>query len=199
MRSWLRPKEDQMSDPEPVGIERRFGWSNMFVAPEDDPRSNGATENSERAVLLDYLRHYRLTLPLKCADLTPEQLARRSVPPSTLSLLGLVRHMAFVEQVWFRIRMAGEEVPRLYRPEGEPAQDFDGAVGDPEVVAEAWATWRSEVEFAEQFVAGIDDLGFVGAEGHFLRDIIVHMIEEYARHCGHADLLRECIDGRVGQ
>ena len=107
--------------------------------------------------------------------------------------------MAFVEQVWFRIRMAGQQVPRLYRPEGEPAQDFDGAVGDPEVVAEAWATWRSEVEFAERFVAETDDLGTVGAEGHFLRDVLVHMIEEYARHCGHADLLRECIDGRVGQ
>ena len=188
-----------MSEPKRVEVERHFGWEDMFVPPKEDPRSDGPSENSERAVLLDYLRDYRLTLQLKCADLTPEQLARRSVPPSTLSLLGLVRHMAGVEQIWFRIRMAGQQVPRHYRPEGRPNQDFDGAVGEPEVVAEAWATWRSEVEFAERFVAETDDLGFVGAEGHFLRDILVHMIEEYARHCGHADLLRECIDGRVGQ
>ena len=188
-----------MSEPERVEVERHFGWEDMFVSPKEDPRSDGPSENSERAVLLDYLRDYRLTLQLKCTDLSPEQLARRSVPPSTLSLLGLVRHMAGVGQVWFRIRMAGRSVARHYRPEGRPSQDFDGAVGDPGVVAEAWSTWRQEVEFAEQFVAGIDDLGFVGAEGHFLRDILVHMIEEYARHCGHADLLRECIDGRVGQ
>jgi hypothetical protein len=187
-----------MSD-QGVEVERRFGWEDMFVAPEDDPRSDGPSENSERSVLVDYLRDYRLTLQLKCADLDVEQLARRSVPPSTMSLLGLVRHLAGVEQTWFRIRMAGQNVPRHYRPEGQPRQDFDGAVADPEVVAEAWATWRSEVEFAEQFVAGTDDLGFVGVEGNFLRDILVHMIEEYARHCGHADLLRECIDGRVGQ
>jgi uncharacterized protein DUF664 len=188
-----------MSETQGVGTQRRFGWKDMFVAPEEDPRSDEPAENNERAVLLDYLQHYRLTLQLKCAGLDAEQLARRSVPPSTMSLLGLVRHLAGVEQVWFRIRMAGQNVPRHYRRDGQRDQDFDGAVGDPEVVAEAWATWRSEVEFAEQFVAATDDLGFVGAEGHFLRDILVHMIEEYARHCGHADLLRECIDGRVGQ
>ena len=188
-----------MSETHRVEVERRFGWEDMFVAPEEDPRSDGPSKNTERAVLLDYLRDYRLTLQLKCADLDAEQMARRSVPPSTLSLLGLVRHLAGVEQAWFRIKMAGQDVPRHYRPEDRPGQDFDGAVGDPEVVTEAWATWRSEVEFAEQFVARTDDLGFVGAEGHFLRDILVHMIEEYARHCGHADLLRECIDGRVGQ
>ena len=73
--------------------------------------------------------------------------------------------------------MAGGDVPRHYRPDGQPGQDFDGAVGDPEVVAEAWATWRSEVAFAEEYVAAADDLGLVGAEGHFLRDILVHMIE----------------------
>ncbi len=188
-----------MGETESVPVERRFGWENMFVTPEEDPRSDGPSENSERAVLLDYLRDYRLTLQMKCADLSAEQLARRSVPPSNLSLLGLVRHLARVEQTWFRIRMAGQDVPRHYRPDGQPGQDFDGAVGDPEVVAEAWATWRSEVAFAEEYVAAADDLGLVGAEGHFLRDILVHMIEEYARHCGHADLLRECIDGRVGQ
>ncbi len=188
-----------MGDADPE-VERRFGWADMFVTPEEDPRSDRPAENSERAVLLDYLRDYRLTFQLKCADLDPEQLARRSVPPSTLSLLGLVRHLASVEQLWFRIRMAGQPGPRHFHgPEDPPDQDFEGAVGDPDVVAEAWATWRSEVEFAEAYVAAADDLGLVGAEGDVLRNILVHMIEEYARHCGHADLLRERIDGRVGQ
>ena len=66
-------------------------------------------------------------------------------------------------------------------------------------MAEAWATWRAEVEFADEYVAAADDLGLVGASGSYLRNVLVHMIEEYARHCGHADLLRERIDGRVGQ
>ena len=83
-----------MGETESVPVERRFGWENMFVTPEEDPRSDGPSENSERAVLLDYLRDYRLTLQMKCADLSAEQLARRSVPPSSLSLLGLVRHLA---------------------------------------------------------------------------------------------------------
>jgi hypothetical protein len=202
MRSWVRPPKKGlgMTDTEPIARERRFGWASMFVAPEEDPRSKGPSENSERAVLLHYLRRYRLTFELKCADLDPAQLARRSVPPSTLSLLGLVRHLASVEQLWFRIRMAGRPGPRHYHgPEDPPDHDFEGAIDDPEVVAEAWATWRSEVEFAEEYVAAADDLGRVGSGGEFLRSVLVHMIEEYARHCGHADLLRERIDGRVGQ
>jgi uncharacterized damage-inducible protein DinB len=181
------------------GITRTFGWSDMFVHPDDDPRPVEASANTERAVLLDYLGYHRLTLQLKCADLDAESLARRSVPPSNLSLLGLVRHMAKVEQIWFRIRMAGERVPRHYRTEDRPDMDFEDALGDPAVVADAWQTWRSEVEFAERFVADADDLGMIGADGDSLREVLVHMIEEYARHNGHADLLRERIDGRVGQ
>lgn len=77
-------------------------------------------------------------------------MARRSVPPSNLSLLGLVRHMAEVERIWFRRRLAGEDAPRLY---GERDADFEGAVADPGVVAQAWADWRSEVAFAERFAA----------------------------------------------
>jgi len=82
-----------------------------------------------------------------------------------------------------------------HRPDG----DFNGAVPDPEVVAEAWNTWRAEVEFADRFVAEAPDLEVVGKEGDVLREVLVHMIEEYARHNGHADFLRERIDGRVGQ
>jgi uncharacterized damage-inducible protein DinB len=177
--------------------ERRFGWSDMWATPEDDPRTDGGFEG-ERATLVGYLRDQRLTLEMKCSGLGAEALARRSVPPSNLSLLGLVRHMAEVERGWFRLRLAGQDVARLYRTAEDRNGDFDGAVADPEVVAEAFATWKREIAFAEQFTEE-HDLEFTGAEGHVLREILVHMIEEYARHNGHADLIRERIDGRVGQ
>jgi uncharacterized damage-inducible protein DinB len=120
-----------------------------------------------------------------------------------MSLLGLVRHMAEVERSWFRRVMAGEEATRLYATGDDRDADWNGAVADPAVVAEAWSAWRSEVAFAENFVATTSDLGTLGhrkdGPGPQLRSVLIHMIEEYARHCGHADLLRERIDGRVGQ
>jgi uncharacterized damage-inducible protein DinB len=143
----------------------------------------------------------------KCQGLDGEQLARRAVPPSNLSLLGLLRHMAGGEQFWFRLTMAGQRGPQHYRDDANPNGDFNGAVADPDVVADAWARWRAEVEFAERFVAEAPDLEITGdaslGEGDpeliTLREVLVHMIEEYARHNGHADLLRERVDGRVGQ
>ena len=181
--------------PQPA---RHFGWSDMFVRPEDDPRSDTGFDG-ERATLVGFLRDQRLTLELKCAGLDASDLARRSVPPSNLSLLGLLRHMAAVEQTWFRIRMAGQDEPRLFRSDDDRDLDFNGAVPDPAVVAEAWDAWRAEVAFAEQYVDDAPDVERVGRDGHDLRTVLVHMIEEYARHNGHADLLRERIDGRVGQ
>jgi uncharacterized damage-inducible protein DinB len=175
----------------------------MWMDPDGDPRfANGETDG-EKANLQDYLRGYRLTMEMKCADLDADQLALRSVPPSTMSLLGLVRHMADVERSWFRRVMAGADAPPLYWSDDIPDVDWNGAVADPEVVAEAWRAWRDEVAFAEAFIADADDLAMRGTmkngETVPLRDVLVHMIEEYARHCGHADLLRERIDGRVGQ
>ena len=175
---------------------RAFGWSDMWAAPEDDPRQDGGFDG-ERELLLGYLRNHRLTLELKCSGLDAEQLARRSVPPSNMSLLGLVRHLATVEQYWFRVAMAGEDVTRLYRTEGD--DEFDGVVADPAQVDEAFARWREEITFADGYVERTEDLGQVGAKGDVLREVLLHMIEEYARHCGHADFLRERIDGRVGQ
>ncbi|QMW68312.1 DinB family protein [Mumia sp. ZJ1417] len=175
----------------------------MWVDPQDDPRDSDAQSVGERETLLDYLRVYRLTLRMKCDGLDAEQMARRSVPPSTMSLLGLVRHMADVERTWFRQRMAGEDAPRYYRTAEDRDADFNGAVADDEVVADAWRRWEDEVAYAEAFVDGVSDLGTVARDterGEIpLRDVLVHMIEEYARHAGHADLLRECIDGRTGQ
>lgn len=190
--------------PEPASgtaVTRQYGWANMFVHPDDEPRADG-NFSGERDTLAGFLRDQRLTLEMKCAGLDAAALARRASEPSTLSLLGLVRHLADVELHWFRRVMAGQDVERAYRTAADRDADFNGAVPDAEVVAEAWARWRGEVAFAEEFVAGAPDLGVValgGDEPVELRVVLVHMIEEYARHNGHADFLRERIDGRVGQ
>lgn len=176
-------------------------YDDMWVDPDDDPRDVG-TPVGERETLIQYLDAYRLTLRMKCDGLTAEQLATRSVPPSTLSLLGLVRHLAEVERSWTRRVMRGEDAPRLW---GEPGRDadFEGAVGDPDVVDRAFAAWQIEMDSTDALVAEAEDLGMMSAsataEPIALREVLVHLIEEYARHCGHADLLRERIDGRVGQ
>ena len=110
-----------------------------------------------------YLDHYRLTLELKCEGLTAEQLATRSVPPSTLSLLGLVRHLARVEHSWWRRVLEGHaDLPRLYRTDADPDLDFNGAVPDDEVVADAWQSWRTEVAHAREVYAGLDLDALVG-------------------------------------
>jgi uncharacterized damage-inducible protein DinB len=198
------PRADGSSGDQPA---RRFGWWDVFVHPDDDPREVGGEVAGERATLVRYLRDRRLTLELKCAGLDAAAMARRSVEPSNLSLLGLVRHLSDVERYWFRRVLAGQDVSRLYRTDADADGAFNGAVPDPEVVAQAWDTWRAEVAFAERFVAEAPDLDVTGSydngpadQGSIsLREVLVHMIEEYARHNGHADFLRERIDGRVGQ
>jgi uncharacterized damage-inducible protein DinB len=176
--------------------------ADAFMDPETDPREGATSLGDERETLVEFLRCQRLTLQLKCEGLTAAQLACRSVDPSTMSLLGLVRHMAEVERAWFRRRFSGQDVAKRYQSDAEPDGDFDGAVADQEVIDEAWSAWREEIAFAEQFVSETD-LVFVGDDGAgnpmLLRELLVHMIEEYARHNGHADLLRERIDGRLGQ
>ena len=171
----------------------------------DDPRVVGDPVG-ELATYREYLDYFRSTLELKCAGLTGEQLATRSVPPSTLSLLGLVRHLAKVEHSWFqRVLVRQLHLDRLYRPEHDHDFDFNGASGDDDVVEEAFSRWRAQVAVSNAWLDGFDeaDLGDVvdvrDDETSSIRDILVHMVEEYARHCGHADLLRECIDGRTGQ
>ncbi|GHH70470.1 DinB family protein [Promicromonospora soli] len=182
-------------------------FPDMWTDPDDDPREADATHSDERSMLLDYLRYYRLTLEMKCAGLDAEQLARRSAPPSTMSLLGLVRHLADGERHLRRV-MAGEDAPDLYRTDEDRDGDWNGAVADPAVVDDAWRQWHAEMEATDRYLdgvsdlgawnAGVSDLGPDGAELQ-LRDGLVSQIVEYARHCGHADILRERIDGRVGQ
>jgi uncharacterized damage-inducible protein DinB len=173
-------------------------YPDMWADPDQDPRdSEEPSPDGELATLQDYLRHYRLTLQMKCAGLDPEQLARRSVPPSTMSLLGLLRHLAEVERDWRSWVTTQEREPKLYGPRDA---DFDGAAADPAQVDAAYADLAREQAATDAVLAGFPDLGTrAGRNGIALREVWVHRVEEYARHCGHADLLRECIDGRVGQ
>ena len=176
--------------------------ADFFLDPAVDPRLQPSEPwRGEREVDLGYLHHFRQTFELKLQGLDAEQLARRSVPPSSLSLLGLLRHLGKVEHAWNRIFLQGLDEPRLYGCEEVRDADFDGAIADDDVVAEAWDVWRRERAAAEEHLAtrDFDEVVDVRGEPTEVRDIVVHLIEEYARHCGHADLLRECVDGRVGQ
>jgi uncharacterized damage-inducible protein DinB len=179
--------------------------SDMWIAPEDDPRTAG-NPVGEKATYREYLDNYRLTIEMKCDGLDADQLARRSVRPSTLSLLGLVRHLAQVENHWFqRVLQGRTDAPRLYKREDEPDWDFLGATPDAAVVKDAFATWKAEIAKANEWLDVLEEadlgrevpLGDSDTVAH--RDVLVHVIEEYARHAGHADLLRECLDGRTGQ
>lgn len=120
-----------------------------------------------------------------------------------MSLLGLVRHLADVERQWFRQRLARQDVPLRFQSPADPYGDFNGALAEPELVHQAWQAWRDDCAFTDRFIAANDDLGVVYDLPHVgrisLREALVHLIEEYARHNGHADLLRERIDGRIGQ
>src|SRR5882762_3474168 len=136
--------------------------ADMFIDLKDDPRENGPRLGDERTTLVEFLRGARLTLEMKCAGLDAEALARRSVEPSTMSLLGLVRHLAEGERHAFRDVMAGQDAPRLFCSDTDRDGDFDGAVPDPRVVAEAWDAWRAEVDFADRFVAEAPSLDVTG-------------------------------------
>ena len=178
--------------------------ADMFLDPADDPRESRPPMPDERSTLTTYLRDQRLTLEIKCAGLDAEGMAARSVPPSTLSLLGIVRHLADVERSWMRRFMAGLDAPPLYYSPEDRDGEFDNAVADPALVEEAWAAWRAEVRVHRRVRGGRPRprrrRRQPGRARHStLRHVLVHLIEEYARHNGHADLLRELIDGRIGQ
>ncbi|HEY9293658.1 MAG TPA: DinB family protein [Microlunatus sp.] len=186
--------------------ESPAGYAGLWLPPDQDPRQNSSTPDGEVANYRAYLEQHRLTLELKCEGLTPEQLATASVPPSNLSLLGLVRHMAAVENHWFvRVLQGQWDQPRLYRSAEDHDLDFNEAVGTQECREDAFTTWHRVISESEAWLATRADDGLgerIQLPNHddaaSVRDILVHLIEEYARHCGHADLLRECIDGRTG-
>lgn len=154
----------------------------------------------EREILTAFLDWHRKTFELKCSGVPLERLSEEGIPPSGLSLHGLLRHLAGAERWWFRQQFAGEEVPHLYYSDDDPDQDFERLDGD---AAEAFAVWRAECDHAREIVAdasSLDQTGIHKASGEpiSLRRVLVHMIAEYARHNGHADLLRERIDGATG-
>jgi uncharacterized damage-inducible protein DinB len=157
-------------------------------------------EADERATLTAFLDYQRATLALKCEGLTDDQLRERAVPPSSLSLLGLVRHMAEVERNWFRPVLGGEEMAGIFSPDMDWEVAFrDAATAD---VAEAFRLWRAECDHARALVAAapsFDVTGFRRSGYVSLRWVMTHMIEEYARHNGHADLIRERLDGSTGE
>lgn len=154
----------------------------------------------EREMLRAHLDFHRATLAWKCDGLDDEDLRRQSMPPSTLTLLGLVRHMAEVERNWFRRVINGEDVPHVWSDVG----DFQAAY-DPSgcTRAEAFAAWETEVEHSRRIERAAESLDVTShfarwGEDVSLRMVMLHMIHEYARHNGHADLIREGVDGTVG-
>lgn len=160
----------------------------------------------ELAQLRLWLSDFRATVERKTAGLDADQLARRSVPPSTLSLLGLVRHLAQMEHHWFVrvLQQQWESEGSLFVVDGDWDSQFDGALADPALVEEAYGTWRAVTARADEFLDGLPDeaLGVeIDPDDRIatIRDVLVQVLQEYARHCGHMDLLREAIDGATGE
>ncbi|MBH1936019.1 DinB family protein [Streptomyces sp. AV19] len=166
-----------------------------------DGRPVPPPQAGEREALESWLDFHRATLELKCRGLDDEQLRRAAVPPSPMSLLGLVQHMAVVERNWFQRVFARRDVP-VVAPEAGFALDPGPGLD------EALAAWRAEIAAGRELMAdaSLDDVGrlsgeegkALGSEEVSLRWILIHLIEEYARHNGHADLIRECVDGTTG-
>ena len=172
-----------------------------WIAPNPPELADGPLVGDDRPILEAYLAWQRHTLLSLCAGLTGEQLTQRAIPPSNLSLLGLVRHLAKVERIWFRQRAAGQAVGPMYgSPDGATLKDADFNELDPERADVDFARYVDECRLADAAVAnmGFDDTFTANDETYSLRVAYVHLIAEYARHNGHADLLRELIDGTTG-
>ncbi|MET7272505.1 MULTISPECIES: DinB family protein [Streptomyces] len=163
-------------------------------------RPDPPTIADERETLRGYLEFHRATLARKCEGLSDDELRRQSMPPSTLSLLGLVRHMAEVERSWFRRIVNGEDVPLVWSDDFDFQAAYDARGADRQ---EAFDAWRTEIDHARRIEAAAESLDVIARDTRknrtvSLRTVMLHMIHEYARHNGHADFLREGIDGSVG-
>ena len=172
-------------------------WNDIRMT---DPRIDPPLEADELTTLTAFLDFNRATLALKCDGLSDDQLRERAVPPSSLSLLGIVRHMAEVERNWFRPVLAADDMQGIFAP----GMDWEAAFRDAAAadVGEAFSTWQAECDNSRALVAaapGLATRGFRGGAWFSLRWVLTHMIEEYARHNGHADLLRERLDGTTGE
>ncbi len=163
-------------------------------------RTGPPLTGGEREMLRTFLDYHRATLAMKSDGLSDEELRRRSMPPSTLSLLGLVRHLAEVERTWFRKVIGGEQVALVWSESGDYQVAYDPAGATR---AEAFAAWQAEVEHARRIEREAPSLDVTAVNPRWgeevsLRFVMLHMIHEYARHNGHADFLREGVDGTVG-
>jgi hypothetical protein len=163
-------------------------------------RTGPSVTGDEREMLRAFLDYHRATLAMKCDGLDDGDLRRQSMPPSTLSLLGLVRHMAEVERTWFRRVINGEDIGLVWSDEGDYQVAYDARAATR---SEAFAAWQSEVEHSRRIEANAPSLDVLGHQARWnqdvsLRLVMIHVLLEYARHNGHADFLREGIDGIVG-
>ncbi|AGZ44934.1 DinB family protein [Actinoplanes friuliensis] len=165
-----------------------------------DDRIGPPLLGGERETVRAFLDYHRATLEMKCAGLSDDELRQRSMPPSTLTLMGLLRHLAEVERTWFRRVINAEDIPLIWSDSGDfqAAYDPAGSTG-----AEAFTVWREEVEHSRRIEREAESLDVTGYQARWeekvsLRLVMLHMIHEYARHNGHADFLREGVDGTVG-
>jgi hypothetical protein len=154
----------------------------------------------ERETLRTFLDFHRATLAMKCEGLSDDDLRRRSMPPSTLTLLGLVRHMAEVERTWFRKVINGEDIPLVWSDANDYQVAYDASQSSR---TEAFDAWQNEVEHAREIEREAESLDVTGYQPRWeehvsLRLVMHHLCHEYARHNGHADFLREGIDGVTG-
>jgi uncharacterized damage-inducible protein DinB len=167
-----------------------------WISPEPPDGSPSPDTGDIRPILQGYLDHQRLTLLRICAGLTAEQLALQPVAPSTLSLLELVRHMTKVERTWLRIRAAGEDIAPLYPAIDEDLDDLDPASSE-QAIADLPAEWAAcDAAVAQLPLEYCFD---VRGQQVSLASVYIHLVEEWARHDGHADLIRQAIDGTTGR
>ncbi|MBE4739880.1 MULTISPECIES: DinB family protein [Streptomyces] len=165
-----------------------------------DDRVGPPHRGTERETLRAFLDYHRATLAMKCAGLTDEELRRRSMPPSTLTLLGLVRHMAEVERAWFRRVFEDHDAPMVWSKEIDFQAAYDASASTR---AEAFGAWEAEVETSRRIEREAESLDLVGRQPRWdeevsLRMVMIHVLLEYGRHNGHADFLREGVNGTVG-
>ncbi|MFE7789957.1 DinB family protein [Streptomyces sp. NPDC057460] len=165
-----------------------------------DNRIGPPNFGSERDMLRAFLDYHRATLAMKCEGLADEELRQRSMPPSTLSLLGLVRHMAEVERAWFRRVFEDNAAPMVWSDKTDFQAAYDASTSTR---GEAFDAWEAEVEKSRSIEREADSLDLAGYQPRWdeevsLRMVMVHVLLEYGRHNGHADLLREALDGTVG-
>ncbi|MGA7086746.1 MAG: DinB family protein [Candidatus Dormiibacterota bacterium] len=165
-----------------------------------DPQPEPSRNADERTTVTGFLEDQRKVLAWKCQGLSDAQLKEASAPPSNLTLLGLVRHMAEVERSWFRRRLSREDIDSIWCTQAQPDADFEGA-GEADV-AQAFTVWEEECRISRSILKELSSLAVTFSSPSdpqiSARWMVNHMIEEYSRHNGHADLIRERLDGATG-